>query len=62
MLIHVLIDTFVFTYIQIGVIADVLDSDIVVNVFEFQSRYYVHIQTNTFGKGMNPLIPQNGVK
>ena len=28
-----------------------------VNEFELQSRYYVHIWTNTLEKGMNPLIP-----
>ena len=34
----------------------VLDCGIVVSEFELQSRYYVHFQTNTLGKGMNPLI------
>ena len=29
---------------------------IVVSEFELKSRYYVHFQANTFGKGMNPLI------
>ena len=29
-----------------------------VSEFELQSRYYIHFQTNTLGKGMNPLIPQ----
>ena len=33
-----------------------LNSRIVVSEFELQSRYYVHFQTNTIGKGMNPLI------
>ena len=33
-----------------------LDCGIIVNEFEPQSRYYVHFQTNTFEKGMNPLI------
>ena len=28
----------------------------VVSEFELQSRYYIHFQTNTLGKGMNPLI------
>ena len=26
----------------------------IVSEFEFQSHYYVHFQTNTLGKGMNP--------
>ena len=34
----------------------VMDYEIVVNEFVLQSRYYVHFQTNTLGKGMNPLI------
>ena len=37
--------------------AKLLDYDIVVNELEMQSLYYVHFQTNTLGKGMNPLIP-----
>ena len=31
----------------------VLDCDI-----ELQSRYYINFRINTFGKGMDPLIPQ----
>ena len=34
-----------------------MDFDIVVSEFELKSRYYVHLQTNTFGKGMNSIIP-----
>ena len=37
--------------------ANVLECDIVVSKFELQLHYYVHFRTNTFGKGMNPLIP-----
>ena len=33
-----------------------MDCEIVVGVFELQSRYYVHFRTNTIEKGMNPLI------
>ena len=40
-----------------GVIAKVLDSDLKISEFELQSDYYLHFQTNTLGKGMNPLIP-----
>ena len=36
--------------------AKVLDSSLKVSEFELQSYYYVHFQTNTLGKGMNPLI------
>ena len=30
-----------------GVVANVINSDIVVGVFELQSRYYVYFWTNT---------------
>ena len=40
-----------------GVMAYVLDSCFEVNELALHSRYYVHFQTNTFRKGMNPLIP-----
>ena len=33
-----------------------LDSIIVVTEFKLQSSYYVHFRTNTFEKGMKPLI------
>ena len=33
-----------------------MDCGIVVREFKLQSRYYVHFQANTLGKGMNPLI------
>ena len=33
-----------------------LNYGIVVSKLELQSRYYVHFQINTFGKGVNPLI------
>ena len=32
------------------------DRGVVVSKFELQSHYYVHFETNTLGKGMNPLI------
>ena len=31
---------------------------IIVSEFELQLHYYVHLQTNTLGKGINPLILQ----
>ena len=37
-----------------GVLANVLDCDILVSEFELPSRYYVHFQINTLGKDMNP--------
>ena len=40
-----------------SVVANVLDCDIVVRVFQLQLRYYIHFLTNTLGKGMNLLIP-----
>ena len=33
-----------------GVIARVLDWNVVVSEFEIQSNYYVHFRTNIFGK------------
>ena len=36
--------------------AKVLDCELKVSEFALQSRYYVHFQTNTLGKGMNPLM------
>ena len=29
-----------------------------VSEFELYSCYYIHIQTNTLEKGINPLLPQ----
>ena len=39
-----------------GVMVKAMDYEIVVSKFIIQSRYYIHFQTNTLGKGMNPLI------
>ena len=52
--------TYIFTYTSTfcgGVMVKALDCGIVVRKFELQSSYYVHFQTNTLGKGMDPLIP-----
>ena len=38
------------------VIDKVLACGLKVNEFEFQSRNWSHIRTNTFGKGMNPQL------
>ena len=52
---------YLYIYIYIGrgevSVAKVLDCDIVVSEFELVSHYYINFQTNTHGKGMNPLIP-----
>ena len=40
------------------VVTNVLISDIVINEFEFQLRYYVHFRTDTLRKGMKLFIPQ----
>ena len=40
-----------------GVVANVLDLDIVVSEFELQFGYIVYFRTNTLWKGMNSLIP-----
>ena len=34
----------------------VLNGAIIVSEFELQLHYYNHFQTNTLGKGMDPLI------
>ena len=39
-----------------GVMAKVLDCSLKVSEFKLQSCYYVHIWTNAFEKGMEPLI------
>ena len=39
-----------------GIMVKAMNCGIVVSEFVLQSRYYVHFQANTLGKGMNPLI------
>ena len=39
-----------------GVKLKARDCEIVASEFKLRSRYYNHFQTNTLGKGMNPLI------
>ena len=38
-------------------LATVIDFDIVVSEFKFESVYFVHFQSNTLRKYMNPLVP-----
>ena len=40
-----------------GVVANVLNCDLVVIQFELPSRYYVHFWFITLGENMNLLIP-----
>ena len=40
-----------------GMMAKVFDCNLKVSEFKFKSCCYVHFWTNSFGKGMNPLIP-----
>ena len=40
-----------------GVLANVLDCNIVVSEFELQLCNIIHFWTNTLEKGMNPFIP-----
>ena len=40
-----------------GAMVKAMDCGIVVSEFEHQSRHYLHFRTNTFEKGMNPIIP-----
>ena len=39
-----------------GVMVKSMDGGNVVSEFELHSRYYVHLRTNTLGKGINPII------
>ncbi len=39
-----------------GVMVKAMDCGIVVSEFVLKSRYYIHFQAYTLGKGMNPLI------
>ena len=48
----------IYFWYFLGVVANMMDCDIVVSEFELQSRYYYHFLSNTLGKGMNLLIPQ----
>ena len=38
-----------------GIMANELDCNIIFCKFKFQSHYYIHFQTNTFRKNLNPL-------
>ena len=43
-------------------VAYVLGCDIEVIEFKFKSRYHIHFQTNTSGKGLNSFIYPTPVK
>ena len=45
-----------FRETQRGILANVLDWDIVVSKFTLQSCYYVHFQPNALEKGMNAVV------
>ena len=47
---------FMYWVCPCGVMVKAMDCGIIVSEFVLQSRYYVHFQANTLGKGMNPLI------
>ena len=40
-----------------GIMVKAMDCGIIVSEFVIQSRYYIHFQINTLGKGMNPPYP-----
>ena len=42
-----------------GIVANMLDCNIVINKSENQLYYYIHFKTITFGKGMKPLFPSS---
>ena len=46
---------YIFLSCRSGVMVQVLNYSLEVSKFEPQEWYYVHIWTNSFGKGMNPL-------
>ena len=54
----ILVYTRRYIYSSRGVVAKVLDCDIIVSEFELQFRYYIHFGINTVGKGMNSLTLQ----
>ena len=43
--------------IPLGIMAEVPDYEIIGYVFQLQLNCYIHFQTNTLGKGMNPINP-----
>ena len=45
-----------------GILAQVLDCNIAVSVFEHQSRYHIHFRAKTPGKAINSLLPQLWIK
>ena len=60
MLLHTLsiyLSQFIAGQCPLGVMVKTMDYGIGVSKFELKSRLYVHFRTNTFGKGMSPLIP-----
>ena len=44
--------------IPLGIMVEVLDCSLEVNEFELQSCYYIHIQINNLGTGMDPVMGQ----
>ena len=58
------INIYIFLYLHItgedkssyGGVANVLYCNIIESEFKLQSDYYVHFLTNSFGKGMTPVI------
>ena len=42
-----------------GIMVKMLDCSLNVKEFVLQSHSYIHFQTNTLGKGMNPLYPSS---
>ena len=47
---------------QYGVVANVLNCDIVITEFELQLLFSVHFWSNTLGKGMNSLSSKQRFK
>ena len=43
--------------IPCGVVVNVQDCEIAISEFELLLRNYIHFSTDTFEKGVNPLIP-----
>ena len=41
----------------LGVVANVMDCNLIVSEFELQLFYYIHYRTNTLGKYMNSIVP-----
>ena len=57
-----LVITSLYKRSPIGIVANVLNCNIMLSEFKLWSHYYVYFQTNTLGKGINLFIPLYVIK